>query len=358
MNKTSLKTKLNTLRRKKQPQTPQRITTETIAEHRERILAGGRRFKYPVQVARHRLVITAVLVASAAILLFIAFILWQLYSVQASNDFVYRVTRVVPLPVANIDGQPVLYSDYLMKYRSSVHYLEQKEQVNINTPDGKREADHVKSVAMQDAVADAYAIKLADADHITVSNSELQLFLAQQRQTSNGTISQSTYDAVILDYYDWSPQEYQHATLNKLLRQKVSYAIDHQASQAAQAAAQQVKAGQTDLKVIADSLVKTDSSVSYGASGLVPLDNQDGGLAQAATKLQVGGVSGIIKPTTGDGYYIIKLDQNNGTQVDYEYVHVALSQFNSQLDALKKAGKLHEYVKVPAASVDSSTSSS
>ena len=31
------------------PETGGRITNETVAEHRERVLAGGRKFKYPLQ---------------------------------------------------------------------------------------------------------------------------------------------------------------------------------------------------------------------------------------------------------------------------------------------------------------------
>ena len=55
------------LRRKKrsaEAEQPSRITNETVAEHRERILAGGRRFKYPVQYARHRLVINTIIIIS------------------------------------------------------------------------------------------------------------------------------------------------------------------------------------------------------------------------------------------------------------------------------------------------------
>ena len=39
---------------KKQAKVPPRITNETVAEHREQIIAGGRKFKYPIQYARHR----------------------------------------------------------------------------------------------------------------------------------------------------------------------------------------------------------------------------------------------------------------------------------------------------------------
>ncbi len=341
-----MKKLLKKIRRTPKEEPSSRITTDTIAEHRERVLAGGRRFKYPIQVARHRLVLSVILIAITAVLLFIGFVIWQLYGAQASDTFFYRITSVIPLPVAKVDTQPVLYSDYLMKYRSSMHYLQDKEQVSLKTEDGKRQAAHVKYAAMQDAIADAYAIELAHQMNITVSDSELQLFLTQQRATANGVISEATYDAVILDYYGWSPQEYAHATYNKLLRQKVSYAIDTKASQTAAAITKAIAGGQTDLKALAGSLGST-AGVTYGISGLVPKDNQDGGLAQAASKLAIGALSPVMKPTTGDGYYVIKLVDSNATQVSYEYVHVALSQFDNQLAALKKAGKVQQYIATP-----------
>ncbi len=51
--------KPNFLKRRQNQATskPEHITNETVSEYRERILAGGRKFKYPVQYARHRLVI-------------------------------------------------------------------------------------------------------------------------------------------------------------------------------------------------------------------------------------------------------------------------------------------------------------
>src|SRR6185437_3677255 len=80
--------------------TPSRITNETVAEHRERILAGGRRFKYPMQYARHRLVINTIAVTIVAFLLIIAIGWQQLYIAQTTNSFFYKVTRVLPLSIA------------------------------------------------------------------------------------------------------------------------------------------------------------------------------------------------------------------------------------------------------------------
>ena len=112
--------KLQFKRREKANKTaiPTRITNETVAEHRERILAGGRRFKYPMQYARHRLVINTILVTVGALVLIAAIGWWQLYPVQNTSTFFYRVTRVLPLPVASVDGESVRYGDYLMYFNS------------------------------------------------------------------------------------------------------------------------------------------------------------------------------------------------------------------------------------------------
>lgn len=343
-----MKKLLNKVRRKGQAEEPSRITTETIAEHRERMLAGGRRFKYPVQYARHRLVINAILISIGVIILLVGFIGWQLYFIQNTSDFMYRVTKVVPLPVATVDGHQVRYSDYLMKYRSSVHYLEQKEQVNLNTEDGRRQSDFVKQQAMQDAIADAYAIKLAKEKGITVSDAELEAFLKVQRNSSDGAVTETTYDAVILDYYGWSPEEYRHAMRDKLLRQKVAYAVDTAAEKASKEVGALIAAGNTDLKNVAETYAANSGvQATFGAIGWVPRNNQDGGLATAAALLQKGGISSAIKSTTGDGYYYVKLVDSSDTQVNYEYVYIPLTVFATQVVAIKDEGNVTYYITVP-----------
>ena len=342
-----MKKLISKITRKKAPdQSPLRITNDTVAQHREKVLAGGRRFKYPVQYARHHLVRNAIIISVVAVILLLTFGWWRLYIVQDTSTFIYRVTRVLPLPVAVVDGQDVAYSDYLMKYRSSIHYLEQKEQVNLNTDDGKRQADFIKEQAMQDSIADAYAKKLAKDNKITVSDVELETFLKQQRQSSDGEVSQQTYDAVIKDYYDWSPDEYRLTTSNKLLRQKVAYAIDSDASALKENIANSIKQS-SDLKSLTDKISSVNGlKPTYGKSGWVPKSNQDGGLSLAALELKTGQVSDAIKSSTGDGYYFVKLVGLNDTQINYEYIQVALTKFDNNLEAIKKAGKINRYISV------------
>ena len=343
-----MKKLISNIRRRKQPEEPAgRITTDTLAEHREQVLAGGRKFKYPVQYQRHKLVANTIIIAIAALVILIGLGWYLLYPAQNSSEFMYRVTKVVPVPVAVIEGQQVRYSDYLMKYRSAVHYLVEKEQIDIRSDSGKSQLAYVKNQAMQDAIADAYAAKLAREYDVAVSDADLETFLKQQRQSSDGEVSEATYNAVISDYYGWSPAEYRDAMKSKLLRQKVAYAVDTNADALSNAITKKVTAGETKLQKIAEQINATQSdAVSYTPATWVPKNNQDGGLAEAAAKLKPGQVSSAIKTTSGDGYYYVALLESNATQLRYEYIHVPLKQFMTKLTEASKDNSLKKFIAI------------
>lgn len=340
---------------KKKEAPSSRITSETVAEHREHILAGGRRFKYPIQYAKHKLVINAIIISLAALIALLVVGWWQLYPEQNTSEFMYRVTKVIPVPVAYVDGHPVRYSDYLMKYLGSVHYLEQKEQVNIKTPDGKRQVEYVKQQSLTDAIADAYATKLADALSIIVTDAELEGFIKSQRQTSDGEISEQTYNAVTLDYYGWNQSEYRYVIRIKLLRQKVAYAIDKGALNVANTAIANLKNDpNADFTALAAALSNTNTKVSYGVSGWVPKTNQDGGLAATAAKLNKFQTSSLIKSSWGDklagedGYYyfIVKLLDISDSKVSFEYIKIPLNEFTKELNDMTKNKKISRFISV------------
>lgn len=330
------------------PADSSRITTETIAHHRERILAGGRRFKYPIQYARHKLVFNAIIISFVALILILVIGWWQLYPAQNTSEFIYRVTRVIPVPVASVDGQPVLYGDYLMKYRSSIYYLEQKERVNLKTEDGERRITYVKQKAMDDVVAESYAKKLASKLKLSVDDVEIEFYLKSQRQSNSGEVSLQAYESVIMDYFNWNLEEYRYLIKNELLRQKVAYQIDTSANDAVEKAKLVLSSDPTiSLKSLADNLTsQTGIQVKYGTSGLVPKYNKDGGLAINASQMDKNIISNVVKPTTGDGYYFIKLLDINDSQVNYEYINIPLSKFSIDLKGVIDSGKVKKYISL------------
>jgi len=336
---------LKKLLKKESIEPSSRITSETVVRHRERILAGGRRFKYPIQYTRHKLVINAIIISVLALITMLIIGWWQLYLSQNTSDFMYRVTKVIPVPVANVDGQSVLYSDYLMKFRSSVYYLEQKEQLNIKSDEGKKQLDTIKKQSLKDAIADAYAFKISKSLNISVTDIELESLLKSQRQSVDGEISQQTYDASTLDYLGWSPDEYRYSIKNGLLRQKVAYAIDTNALNIVNnISTLATNNPNIDLKSLPSTI--TDSVISYSVSGWVPKTNQDGGLAIEASKLNKLQLSGVIKSTLGDGFYYIRLLDINDSQVYYEYIQIPLTKFNEDLNNILNSDKTKKYISV------------
>lgn len=326
---------------------PTRITNETVAEHRERILAGGRRFKYPMQYARHRLVVTTVIITFVALVLVVFVGWWQLYTAQNTSTFFYRVTRVVPLPVASVDGQAVRYSDYLMYYNGSAHWLRKSEQIDLNSKEGQRQNDYIKRKSMDIVIANAYAQSYAGELGISIDDDRITQVTDDRRNTATGRISQETYDASALSTLGWTPAEYRHDVKNQLLVQDVSFAIDDAAKKKQDQAIKLLAGGETDLDALAAKLGgEGDAKPAVSVSGMVPLANDDGGLAKAAAGLKKGEVSKVVRTSAGDGYYFVKLLDRTDTQLSYSYLRIPLTEFTHRLDALKKEHKIKEHITI------------
>ena len=63
-------------------------------------------------------------------------------------------------------------------------------------------------------------------------------------------------------------------------------------------------------------------------------------------KLQKGQIAPTVQPSSGDGYYIVRLVNRDADRVQYEYIHVLLSEFNDQISALEKDGKLNKFITI------------
>jgi hypothetical protein len=335
-------------KKKATPETHARITNETVAEHREQILAGGRKFKYPVQYVRHRLVINALLIVMATIVVMALVGWWQLYPVQNTSTFMYRVTRALPLPVGNVNGEPVLYSDYLVQYKLSEYYLGKYGEVKLDSQDGRRQLDYFKRQSMDKAIAIAYARQVAADKDIRVTDQDIDEFIVKERNTASGVVSQETYDASILMLYNQSPADYRLTIRNGILKNRVAFAVDTHASTQSQQALTSAEKSQGDFGKVAEEMATSKGGkVVAGQSGLVNNTSKFNGLRVAnIAKLEAGILSGILRSETDDGYYIVKVVEKNDTQTNFAYVHIPLTQFASDIAAFKKAGKVSEYIKI------------
>lgn len=340
-----MKKLVNKLRRKpQQPDTaPARITNETVAEHREEILAGGRKFKYPVQYAKHKLVLNSILIGIGAVVLLIILCAYLLYFAQTSSKFMYRLTQLVPVPVASVDGQSVRYSDYLKKYRSDIFSLVQQEQINLKSADGKKQSEYYKRKELDAAVYSAYVHKVATQQKISVSRTEIDNYITSTVNTKS--ISLQAYEKTVLqNYFDWSLDEYRDVVRDELLERKVGFAIDTSARKRADTLAK--RATTEDFAALATA--ESDDVVTKpngGDVGVLSIENQDiNGLIAAAKRLNEGQVSSPVQGT--DGYYIIKLTKKTPETVHYSQIKVNITELDKRFEAVKKAGKVKEFISV------------
>lgn len=336
------------LRRKQAEPASTRITNDTVAEHREKILAGGRRYKYPLQYAKHKLVINATIVAFTALLVLIGLGWWQLYVVQNSSTFFYRITQTMPLPVATVDGAQAKYSDYLLYYRPSEYYLNKYDEIKANSEDGRLQLDYKKRDALDRAIADAYARTIAKQHNLSVDRDEVTEAITSLRESDDSTLTLDAVNASAQRVFGMTEQDTRSQYRNSLLRSKAAFAIDDKAKQTVDKVQAALAGNKQNLSDVADQISKDEgSNIEYGMSGLVNRSTIFSGLKVSdIASLESGKIHGPLKTATDDGYYFVEVVEKSDTQVSFAFLRVPLTEFKSRIAKFKEEGKITEYITI------------
>lgn len=331
-------------RRKVEEEPASRITTDTIGEHRENVLAQGRKFKYPLQYVKYKLVINTILISITAIIIVILFSWFYLYKFQGSGNIVYRVTRFIPLPVASIDGQKVLYSDYLMRYRSDIAYINHWEGKLGSDDDSKRKMTYYKREAMNYAQVSSYAIKLANEYGIVIDESRIDEVYNEHRLYQGTEISENSYNRMINESYGLSKVEYKRMIEIMLIRQEVQARIDETAKATTEELSAKLKRDGSNFESVAEEYAGRIITESSGEP--VSITNIDGGRAAVANKLESGTISEPFLARNGSGYYFVKLVSRSEGKVEYLSISVPFTELESRVEYLRAECKIREYIKI------------
>lgn len=325
-----------------------RITNDKLAAYREQVIAKGKRYKYPMQQTKNRTLMLSVLVALVLLAGVTTFTWWQLYRAQNTSSFVYRITQILPLPVASVDGTTVAYEDYLLELRSALHYLTSIESVNLTSDSGKRQLAFQKRQAMDKVLQQAYAQKLAREKNISVSEAEANEYIKSQIEHNTIGATEQDFRAVIKEYYDWDFEEYRHSIKAQLLKRKVVAMVDDQARARAEEVLKKARSGDDFAKLAMRYSSDESTKANGGEVGFVRMSDPDpDGLVNAAAALEKGKVSDII--IGSNGLYIVKNIEERDEAVRFARILIPFSAFNDRFSELRDAGKIKEYIDVPAA---------
>ena len=150
-----------------------RITNETVAERREEVLSTARKYIYPLQHSKHRVVFITTTLFVTAFISFSAYCVISLYKLQTTSTFMYRVTQVVPFPVAREGSHFISYENYLFELRHYMHYYETEQKLSFSSESGRQQLDSYKQRALEKVDDDARIKEIAKAKGITVSDAEV-----------------------------------------------------------------------------------------------------------------------------------------------------------------------------------------
>ncbi len=331
-----------------QEQVP-RITNETVAAHREEIIGSARKYIYPLQHSKHRIVLISTGIFIATIVAFFTYCTLALYKLQSTSTFVYRVTQVMPFPIARTGNRFVAYENYLFELRHYTHYYENQLKTDFNDPKNKPQLTEFKKRALDKVINDVYIKQLADKNKVTVSDREVDDQIAIVRNQNRLGSNDKVFEDVLKDYWGWSIDDFKRSLREELLAQKVAAQLDTATQAKATAALGELKAGAdfaATAKKYSDDKGTKDSGGEFG----FPVDPTTRDLTAQTTdalfKLKPGQFSEIVN--VGYGLEIVKNIEPSGDKIRGAHIVFNFKDITSYVNELKDKQKTRVYISIPS----------
>jgi len=319
------------------------ITNETIAEHRENVLSGARKYIYPLQHSKHRILVISATIAGAAVATFLVYCSLGLYKFYQYNTFLYRVTQVVPFPVAKADGRYVAYENYLFELRHYVYYYQNQLGRNFSGDD-KQQLITFRKQALQDTINNTYVKILAEQNHVSVSNKEVNERIDEVRDQNRLGSNNKVFTDVLHDYWGWSVSDFRRALKQQILSEKLVAKLDTATSTRANAALARLASG-SDFAAEAKSVSQAPDAANGGDYGFSITDSNPNVPPQVVAqlfKMKPGEISGVIN--AGTTLEIVKLDTRTGNSLTASHIGFNLQPVSIYVKPLEKKDPPHDYV--------------
>lgn len=323
-----------------------RITNETVAEHREEVLSSARKYIYPLQHSARKVVMISIGIFLVLGIGFFTYCLLALYKFDTTSTFIYRVTQVVPFPVAKAGPHFVSYENYLFELRHYIHYYETQQKVDFNGDRrGQQQLAAFREVALQAVINDAYIKQLAKEHNITVSDREVQTQVDLLRSQNRLGSSDAVFQDVLKEFWGWSVDDFERELRVQILAQKVLSTLDTSAHARAQDILAAARAG-TDFAALAkehsDDASTRDSGGDYGVA--IDKSNRDlpPQVVDTLFRMKPGETSEIVE--TPVGLEILRLREVEGNRVRASHVFFAFKGINTYIDPLKQKEKPRQFI--------------
>lgn len=322
------------------------ITNETIAVHREAVLKGARKYIYPLAHSKHRIVVITSGIVVAAVAAFLVYCSAALYHFYQYNTFLYRITQVVPFPIAKVEGKYVSYENYLFELRHYVHYYQDQSHTDFSDPNARQQLLQYRKQALGQVVDDTYIKTLATRNKVSVSDKELESRITQVRTQNRLGSNNKVFADVLRNYWGWSINDFKRSLRQQILAEKVVAKLDTVDSKRANDALAQLKSGADFAglaKQVSDDPNAKNTGGEYGFAITKNNPNISPQIIDALFKLKAGQISSVIN--TGSTLEIVKVNQISGDSVTAWRIVFNLKDISTYLNPLKAKDPAKTYVK-------------
>ena len=343
---------LHKMRRKKQAPTltgaekVPRITNETVAEHREDVLGSARKFIYPLQHSKHRIVIISISLLIATLIAFFTYCTISLYRLKESSTFLYKVTQVVPFPVGRIGNDFIAYENYLFELQRYIHYYQTQGKLDFKDPKNQEQLIQFKKQALDKVVNDAYVKKLAKQNNISVSDSEVQDQIQVVRNQNRLGNSDKVFEDVLKDIWGWTIDDFKRSLKQEMLTQKVVATLDTKTQERAKNALAELNAG-ADFGELAKKYSDEENTKLNGGEYGFAIDRSSKDVnakaAEALFKLKPTQHSDVIN--TGYELVIVKNIETNGDKIRGAQIVFRFKDIQDYVNDLKDKQNARVYIK-------------
>jgi parvulin-like peptidyl-prolyl isomerase len=324
-----------------------RITNETVAEHREEVLSSARKYIYPLQHSKHKIVLITTSLLIAAIVGFFTFTMISLYRVKSYSSFLYGVTKVIPFPVAKAGNNYVAYENYLFELKHYIHYYENQQKLDFSTDSGKQQLAEFKKRALAKVVDDAYIKQLAKEKKVSVSDKEVDNEIQIVRSQNRLGGSTKVFEDVLKEYWGWSINDFRRSLKQQLLAQKLLPELDPETVARANQAKAELNGG-ADFAAVAKKYSDDAASKDNGGEFGFPIDQSNRDIDAEVTselyKLKPGQISGVIN--SGYALEIVKNIEPQGDKIRGAHIVFNFKNINTYLNDLKDQKKATLYIKL------------
>jgi len=325
---------------------PKRVTNDSMTKHRTEVLAGAKKFKYPLQHSKYKIAIISSVLIIVSLLLFGAFSYSLLYKQQSIGDFAYRISKVIPMPVSRVGSSWVSFEKYLFEVRQNAHYLINQENVDFESPEGMNAMRNLKETSLQRIQENEIVRQIAAQNNVTVTDEEVEAQIQAIREAGGIGEDSQTLEDTLRDFYGWELSDLQRVVKDQLLKQKIVTVIDTDTRNTADAAYLAITDGTKTFEATVVEFSEDDlTKEKEGVIGVVKRGSTDlpESLVNAAFALEDGEVSGIVQSKFG--LHIVKRVSTK-SEDEIEIAHVLIKWEEPQvfIDRYKETVEIKNFI--------------